>query len=160
MHLDIFNAPVERVLIKESYFHHNTSLYFVTMIAYSSWDGSHNLSYLISRGRKNYMNTSSMCYPKHRYSILLHRHRQRVYRCLVSVRPFGFICCNTLLQIADHLIRHQAVKLSVCDCKWPFHLPKGLCIGMFGLTYSLYTPEGYTGSVRYLNTSELSWWGN
>ena len=63
---------------------------------------------------------------------------------LVSVRTFGVMYGHTFLKLANHQIRHQATHKVGCqtgDCIWSLYSSSGVCVGIYGLTYSLYRPR-------------------
>ena len=48
---------------------------------------------------------------------------------------------------ADHQIRHRAackMGSQPGDCRWPLYSDSGVCVGIYGLTYSLYNPNETT----------------
>ena len=52
---------------------------------------------------------------------------------------------HTFSKLANHQIRHQATNKVGCqpgDCIWPLQSSSGVCVGMYGLIYSLYHPQG------------------
>ena len=53
-------------------------------------------------------------------------------------------------KLANHQIRHQAAYKVGCqpgDCAWSLYSSSGVCVDMYGLTYSLYHPQG---AIRYV----------
>ena len=61
------------------------------------------------------------------------------------------VSCMTMffffLKLANHQIRHQATHKVGCqpgDCIWSLYFSAGVWVGtyMYGLTYSLYHPQG------------------
>ena len=69
-----------------------------------------------------------------------------VYWHLVSVRAFGVMYDHTFAKLANHQIRHQATRDKVgcqpVDCIWSLQSSSRFCVGVYGLTYSLYHPWG------------------
>ena len=57
------------------------------------------------------------------------------------------MCDHTFSKLANHQIRHLATHKVGCqpgDCIWSLQSSSGVCVGMHGLTYSLYLPEGFS----------------
>ena len=49
--------------------------------------------------------------------------------------------------LANHETKHQATHKVGCqpgDCTWSLQSSSGVCVGMYGLTYSLYHPRADT----------------
>ena len=68
-----------------------------------------------------------------------------VYWHLVSVRTFGVMYDHTFSELANHQLRHLATHKVGCqsgDCIWSLRFSSGVCVGTYGLTYSLYHPRG------------------
>ena len=60
------------------------------------------------------------------------------------MRTFGVMYDHTFSKLANHQIRHQATHKVGCQpgaCIWSFQYSSGVCVGMYGLTYSRITPE-------------------
>ena len=52
---------------------------------------------------------------------------------------------HTFSKLANKQFRHQAAHEVSCqpgDCVWSLESSSGVCVAMYGLTYSLYHPEG------------------
>ena len=52
---------------------------------------------------------------------------------------------HTFYKLANHQTRHQTTQKVGCqpgDCIWLLQCSPGVCVGIYGLTYSLYHPRG------------------
>ena len=52
---------------------------------------------------------------------------------------------HTFSELANHQLRHLATHKVGCqsgDCIWSLRFSSGVCVGTYGLTYSLYHPRG------------------
>ena len=61
-------------------------------------------------------------------------------------------------KLANHQIRHQATHKVGCQpgaCIWSLQYSSGVCLGMYGLTYSRITPEG----TVYVLLNMMVWLG-
>ena len=69
--------------------------------------------------------------------------------CLITPGLSKDIRCHVwpyFSKVANHQIRHQATHKVGCppvDCIWSVQSSTGVCVGMYGLTYSLYHPQGW-----------------
>ena len=64
---------------------------------------------------------------------------------LVSVRTFSVMYDHAFSKLANHQIRHQAAHKVGCqpgDRTWSLFSSSGFRVGIYGLTYSLYSPWG------------------
>ena len=79
------------------------------------------------------------------------------YKChpqLVWVRTFGVMYGHTLSMLANHQIRHNATHKVSCqpgDCRWPFNLSLGVCVGMYGWSPPFIIPEDLISIEKVVN---------
>ena len=58
------------------------------------------------------------------------------------------MCDHTFSELANYQLRHLATHKVGCqsgDCIWSLRFSSGVCVGTYGLTYSLYHPRGHKG---------------
>ena len=77
----------------------------------------------------------------------------------LSVRTFGVMYDQTFSSLANYQIRHQATHKVGCEpgeCIWSLLSSSGVCVGIYGLTYSI-APEGgiYLGFLASPDISEF-----
>ena len=78
---------------------------------------------------------------------------------LVSVRTFGVMYDHTFFLTCNCQIRYQATHKMGCQpgvCIWSLQYSSEVWVGIYGLTYSLMTPEGTSGRGYYAHQSSWS----
>ena len=64
---------------------------------------------------------------------------------------------HTFSRLANHQVRHQATHKVGChpgDCIWSLKSFSGVCVGMYGLTCSVYHPRG--AKISLFNSEHFS----
>ena len=72
----------------------------------------------------------------------------------LGLEPRSPMCKASMLTNYAPQVTHK-VACQPGDCVWSLYCSSGVCVGMYGLAYSLYHPEG-TFKMWYINIAYLS----